>query len=172
MCPEMLLLSAFPLNVYCRRTLPTSALAKVFFPSQSELLEYFSPGMIPQGLSEASARALSILRQIAGQITVVTCLLFLCMMIPSPPIRPTHRLAPSAIPSAQNRCPRPHHPAHSTPQPTTLQPGYRACRAHRGSIPSSAILLPTQTHLHQHPPSAMGAVGNAIWRVLYCNCGG
>ncbi|TCD67867.1 hypothetical protein EIP91_011864 [Steccherinum ochraceum] len=31
-----------------KRTLPSSALCKVFFPSQGELLEYFSPRMIPQ----------------------------------------------------------------------------------------------------------------------------
>ncbi|KAH8107780.1 CRAL-TRIO domain-containing protein [Cristinia sonorae] len=31
-----------------KRTLPASALCRVFFPSQSELFEYFSPRMIPQ----------------------------------------------------------------------------------------------------------------------------
>lgn len=32
-----------------RRALPSTALAKVFFPTQTELLEYFTPSVIPRG---------------------------------------------------------------------------------------------------------------------------
>ncbi|KAI0935352.1 hypothetical protein AcV7_003816 [Taiwanofungus camphoratus] len=33
-----------------KRVLPTSALSKIFFPSQSQLLEYFSPSLLPSDL--------------------------------------------------------------------------------------------------------------------------
>ena len=39
------------LTVCSRRALPKSALSRVFFPSQDELLEYFSPSAVPHGVS-------------------------------------------------------------------------------------------------------------------------
>ncbi len=62
-------------NRYYRRVLPKSALSRVFFPSENELLEYFSPSAIPCGAFRVSHRRITSL-PLPQQITAAVCPLY------------------------------------------------------------------------------------------------